>query len=80
MIPSPQSLLAENPESKHSCCHVMQCWPLIFRLFLVDDVVDQRRAVNVGDAKGHLRLVVNENDGGVCSGVELMIVAHDSWM
>ena len=29
------------------------------------DVVDERRAVRVGDAKRHLRLVVNEDDSAV---------------
>jgi len=38
------------------------------------DVVDERRAVRVGDAKRHLRLVVNEDDSAVLGSIELMVV------
>ncbi len=42
-----------------------------------DDVVDEGGAVNIGDAEGHLRLVVDEDDGGIVCGEQFVIVGHD---
>ena len=39
-------------------------------------VVDQRRPIDVGDAEGHLRLVVDEDDGAVFRRVEFVVLAH----
>lgn len=42
-------------------------------------VVDQGSAVDVGDAKGHLRLVVDEDNRAVLGRVEFVVGAHGVW-
>ena len=39
-------------------------------------VVDDRRTVRAGHAEGHLWLLVNKHDGGICRRVEFVVLVH----